>query len=161
MSKSISFVLLFVCTVLMSHGQSYFIVRHAEKDISISENPPLTRDGEARAERLRGILIYREIKSIFSTETLRTKNTALPLALKLQLPIQVYDGANQTRFIDSLKSLQGNTVVVGHTNTLHHVINGLAEKTVFEGPLDEAVYNRIYEIKRRKLGKPEVKVYTF
>lgn len=161
MSKKITFLVLLLCSTGIGNAQSFFVVRHAEKQVEILDNPPLTAEGEARAARLRSILAYREIKSIFSTETTRTKNTVVPLAGKLKLPIQIYDASNQTRFIDSLKGLQENVVIVGHSNTMQHIINGLAEKNILEGPLDESIYNRIYEVKRRKFGKPEVRIYEF
>lgn len=161
MSKPLFFVGLLLCLCFSSFSQSYFIVRHAEKSTLSHPNPPLTEVGAARAKKLRGILVYREIKDIFSTETIRTKHTVLPLAERLSLPIRIYDASNQSRFLDSLKGLQANVVIVGHSNTIHHIINGLAEKTVLEGPLDESIYNRLYEVKRRKIGKPEVKVYEF
>lgn len=146
---------------MYSQAQTFFIVRHAEKDLQVADNPPLTPIGLERAERLADRLVDQKIQHIFSTETIRTRSTALPLAKKLQLPIQIYQGADQTRFIDSLKNFSSNALIVGHTNTMHHVINGLAEKMILEGPLDETIYDRIYEVKRRKLGKPLVVIHTF
>jgi len=161
MSKPLFFVSVLLLCHFKGYCRSFFVVRHAEKNTSIADNPQLTELGEARAKRLRGILAYREIQGIFSAETTRTKHTVLPLAERLAIPIQIYDPNNQTRLIDSLKGINSNVVIVGHSNTIHHVINGLAEKTVLEGPLDESIYNRLYEVKRRKIGKPEVKVYEF
>src|SRR5215470_2780019 len=65
------------------------LARHAEKDLSSIQDPPLSPEGEQRAERLaqmfgRGKGVGR-IDAIYVSELRRTQQTAAPLAQRLGL----------------------------------------------------------------------------
>ena len=57
------------------------IVRHAEKQL-VGNDPQLAYVGNVRALKLAQILEKEEIKHVFSTDYIRTKNTAKPTADK-------------------------------------------------------------------------------
>lgn len=146
---------------LNSCTTSFYVVRHAEKSTSPKDDPVLTETGSQRAEKLKTILEKKSIQRIFSSQTVRTVTTAKPLSDASKLNIEIYDPKNQTDFIETLKKSKQNTLVVGHSNTIRHIINGLAEKVVLSKDLEDAEYSNLYWVKRRKLGKPKVKVQQF
>jgi phosphohistidine phosphatase SixA len=110
---------------------NYYIVRHAEKAIADStvksSDVPLSEEGKKRAENLKTQLQNKNIKFIFSTNTVRTKTTAGPLSKQTGIPIKIYDGSD-TGFVQTLKNLKGNVLVIGHSNTVDDVVNGLIGK---------------------------------
>jgi broad specificity phosphatase PhoE len=150
-----------VVWALNSCTTSFYVVRHAEKSTSPKDDPVLTETGSQRAEKLKTILEKKSIQRIFSSQTVRTVTTAKPLSDASKLNIEIYDPKNQTDFIETLKKSKQNTLVVGHSNTIRHIINGLAEKVVLSKDLEDAEYSNLYWVKRRKLGKPKVKVQQF
>ena len=60
-----------------------FLVRHAERADAPREDPPLTEAGSARAQLLARMLGKSGIKAIYTSQYLRTKATAEPLAKQL------------------------------------------------------------------------------
>ncbi len=161
--------LIVLCLFILITGctHKYYIVRHAEKaapvasDPALSKDPPLTKAGTDRANALLARLRDAGISQIFSTNYIRTQSTAAPLAVNLELEIQLYDTVDQA-FIHRLKSLKENVLVVGHSNTIDDIINGLVPAAHMTD-LSEAVYDNLFIIKRRgnrfqlvreKYGKP-------
>lgn len=150
-----------VVWALSSCTTSFYIVRHAEKSTSPKEDPILTEAGIKRAERLKTILENKGIERVYSTKTVRTTTTGKPLADARNLQIEIYEPKNQTALIETLKKSKQNTLLVGHSNTIRHIINGLAEKEVLKKDLEDAEYSNLYLVKRGKFGKPRVKVEEY
>ncbi len=65
------------------------LVRHAEKAETPPENPPLKSEGHSRAEELIGVADDTGVGAIYATEFCRTTQTAQPLALSLNLPVNI------------------------------------------------------------------------
>ncbi len=123
---------------------TFFLVRHAEKVLDGSDDPELTPEGQARAQRLAELLQPNGIEAIYSTSFTRTRNTAAPLATALDLPIQEYDHRAENLAQDLIEANRGKTVlVVGHSNSTPTLVNQLIGKEQFE-KLDESVYNKIF-----------------
>ncbi|TGE04248.1 histidine phosphatase family protein [Hymenobacter fodinae] len=100
-----------------------YIVRHAEKDPTPGlADPALTEVGQQRAQALREELVKapRPVSTVFSTNTLRTRTTAMPLATQLQIPVEVYDARQLPKLASRIRrEYAGKTVlVVGHSNTI-------------------------------------------
>jgi 2,3-bisphosphoglycerate-dependent phosphoglycerate mutase len=150
-----------VAWALSSCTTSFYVVRHAEKSAAPKEDPLLTDAGSQRAERLKMILENKGIEKIYSTKTVRTLTTGKPLADAKSIQIEIYEPKNQTGFIETLKKSKQNSLIVGHSNTIRHIVNGLAEKEVLKKDLEDAEYSNLYLVKRRKLGKPKVKVEQY
>ncbi len=150
-----------VVWALSSCTTIFYVVRHAEKSATPKEDPILTEAGSQRAERLKTILENKGIERVYSTKTVRTTTTGKPLADSRKLQIEIYEPKNQTALIETLKKSNQNTLVVGHSNTIRHIINGLAEKEVLKKDLEDAEYSHLYLVKRGKLGKPRVKVEEY
>jgi 2,3-bisphosphoglycerate-dependent phosphoglycerate mutase len=91
-----------------------FVVRHADRE-SFDDLNPL---GLVRAKELKRVLYNTGIDSIFSTDFVRTKKTAQPLATALSETINLYD-SNPPLLQRIKKYSRGKTLlVVGHSNTV-------------------------------------------
>ena len=144
---------------LTSCTRTYYIVRHAEKaaaDASMGSDVPLSSLGQQRAIALKNELLPKKIKTIYATNTIRARATAEPLSTHINIPITSYGPLPDTAFIRSLKTLKGNTLVVGHSNTVDDIVNGLAnEKKISD--LVDSVYDNLYIIKFLSNGSVKVK----
>ncbi|MFK7914171.1 MAG: phosphoglycerate mutase family protein [Pseudomonadales bacterium] len=96
--------------------RTIYLVRHAEKALS-GDNPPLTARGQARARALAARLTDAGIKTIYSTDFRRTRDTAAPLADRLDLTTVLYDHRSLEGFANQLLASSGPALVVGHSNT--------------------------------------------
>ena len=104
-------------------GTTVILIRHAERVVTPgNNNPPLSAAGKARAQLLLHVLSRAEVSAIYTSEFIRTKETAQPLAEALGLsPIEATN--EQAIKTDILLNHAGKTVlVVGHTNTVPKVI---------------------------------------
>ena len=133
-------------------------VRHAEKDLSIPDDPPLSAAGRERVAELTRQLVDADvvagIDAIFATPFLRTRQTAEPLAERLNIPIQNYDpDDNEAVLATILKNHKGKIVlVVGHSDTVPTLIADLgASKKV--PPIAEDEYDNIYLVSIPWFGK--------
>lgn len=150
MYKSIFFIA--ALFLLSCKTTTYYIVRHAEKAASsnttMSNDVPLSDQGKQRAEALKEILQKENIKHIFSTNYIRTKSTAQPLADAIHVAIEIYD-PKDTTFISRLKSLSGNILVVGHSNTVDDLVNGISGKKEIAGDLPDSEYGDLFIVKKK------------
>ena len=99
-----------------------FLVRHAEKVQDGSADPELTAEGHERAATLADMLEDAGITAIHSTDYQRTRDTVVPLAERLELPVTVYDPRNLVVKAELLKRLPGRHVVSGHSNTTPELV---------------------------------------
>lgn len=137
---------------LAQNGPSLVVlVRHAEKAEAPADDPPLSRQGEARARALARTLADAGITHIHSSDTRRTRDTAAPLAAALGLEIELYDPRDLPAMADRLRALPGRHVVVGHSNTTD-VLSGLLGGATFGEIVEAWEYNRLYFLTPR----PEV-----
>ncbi|GAB2771078.1 hypothetical protein GCM10027275_12250 [Rhabdobacter roseus] len=96
-----------------------YLVRHAEKAAAPAADPPLTEAGQQRARALADTLRGRGVGLIYSTNTLRTRSTAAPVADEVGVPIRPYSTDTLWEVAQLLKKVPQKTVlVVGHSNTL-------------------------------------------
>lgn len=142
-SLSVSALLLFVlltgCAAPISYSgapekfisaRHVFLVRHAERELD-GEDPPLTAEGEARAQALAATLRDSGISAIISTQWRRTRDTAAPLAKLLKITpmiVPVDHGTareNIAETAEAVRRLRDEVVlVVGHI-TVTGVIQAL------------------------------------
>jgi phosphohistidine phosphatase SixA len=137
--------------IFISCGNTYYIVRHAEKATPMGNTTdvPLTKDGETRAEGLKLMLKKKNIQQIFSTNTIRTKATAQPTADCFSLPIDIYGSRPDSAFVNLLKSKRKNILIVGHSNTVDDIVNMLCSKSVVPGDLKDNEYDNLFVVKRK------------
>lgn len=162
---------------LFSCSNTIYVVRHAEKASGIDPatmkthtDPPLSPEGEERALLLKQILGSKNIKHIFSTNTIRTTSTARPLKeLYLGMEIKIYSSRpdSMNAFIERIKGIRrGDVLIVGHSNTVDDIANKLAGKTAVPGDLKDSEYDNLFILKRKggtyhfkneKFGAPSAK----
>ena len=146
--------------ILCSCGSvKYYIVRHAEKEtaspgttMSTPNDPPLSAAGRVRAIELREALRTKGITYIFSTNTIRTVSTAQPLnELRGSTSIELYNTRDSLDFlIQKLKGIQkGNSLIVGHSNTVDDIVNKLCGETKIPGDLPDSEYDNLYIVTRK------------
>lgn len=158
------FSLLAISFFLFSCSNTVYIVRHAEKanaaidaaTMQQTTDVPLSPEGEERALLLKQILGSKNVKHIFSTNTLRTISTARPLKeMYLGLPIQLYSSRPDSldAFISKIKKItKGDVLIVGHSNTIDDLANKLAGSHVVPGDLKDNEYDNLFELKRKGKG---------
>jgi len=154
-------LLILVAGAVSCSSQRYYVVRHAEKAIVTKDslgytpaNPPLSEPGQVRAFVLRDELKNKNVRYIFASNYPRTINTAKPLsAARNNLEIQLYNPSKDSlnAFLDKLKSIKkGSVLVVGHSNTIDDLVNGLTGEKNVPGDLKDSEYDNMYIITRKK-----------
>ena len=141
---SLALTLLFSSTALLAE-QSIYLVRHAEKVKDGGKDPVLTEKGVLRANKLAERLSSSKIKHVFSTDYNRTRSTALPLANKLGLKVEIYNPRELQVFAEQVKHLKGDVLIVGHSNTTPVLVGLLGGDA--HGDIDESEYDRLYHLK--------------
>lgn len=130
-----------------------YLFRHAEKEL-VGEDPNLTPEGKERAQLLRQVISESAVTSLFSTNTRRTVQTIQPFSDYYEKEIEFYNPRELEAFADSLRSMNGVFVVVGHSNTTPRLVSLI---TGLEIPdLDEKEYDQLFIVQRagNRLGDP-------
>ena len=136
---------LFATALLSSCTTRYYIVRHAER-LNASPDSPLSATGLARANILRDSLQGKGIDYIFASTFQRTQQTAQPLATALSLDLKIYKPDTTSGLIARLKKIRGkNVLVVGHSNTVPEIVQGLSHQAV--APIPEDDFDNLYLVK--------------
>ena len=114
-----------------------FIVRHAEKASSGGNDPTLSPQGKKRAEALANILKDSQITAVFATEFKRTQKTAAPTAKAAHVSPTVISGNDIGVLVEKLRALNGNALVVGHSDTIPDLVRALGIATPVSIPEDD------------------------
>ncbi len=121
-----------------------FLVRHAEK-ADAGRDPQLSETGRQRAMALAQMLHDADIQYVHSSDYLRTRDTAAPVAAEFGLEIQLYDPAQLPALVEKLRQTGGRHLVVGHSNTTPKMVELLGGNP--GSPIDErSEYDRLYTI---------------
>jgi phosphohistidine phosphatase SixA len=144
-----------------------FLVRHAEKEVTPPEDPALTEAGKARAQTLAQVLAGAGIKTIYTSQFLRTRQTAEPLAKQLGIETTTLavkmDSRNPRLVADESfsevvsKTLEraGETIlIVGHSNTLAEIIKRLGGDRV--PSVDDKEFDDLFVVTVYAKGKAKV-----
>jgi phosphohistidine phosphatase SixA len=154
-------VLLFAASA--SAQQTIFVVRHAERADttpaagaamtapSPSDDPPLSTAGHERAARLAAMLRSANIKYIFATEFLRTRQTAAPLAQARHLETVSVPGKEPDALFGELRGLKGNILIVGHSNTVPDILKRLGIKE--EIAIGDSEFDNLVVVVRPETGE--------
>ncbi len=133
----------FFSCVPSNQPKTIYIVRHAEKLLE-GQNPELAQVGQVRAKKLAQILADQDIKHIFSTDYQRTRLTAWPTASAAGVEIESYDPNNHDALYAQLRDLEGNVLVVGHSNTVSQLANYFVGDGENYADLTDLEYEYIY-----------------
>ncbi|MBC3831793.1 histidine phosphatase family protein [Undibacterium amnicola] len=138
--------------------QTIFIVRHGEK-VDESRDPLLSAQGKNRAMNLANILRDADVKRIYVTEFQRTQMTAAPLAEARQLSLTPYAAKESRSLANQLSATDSNALVVGHSNTLIDILQGLGVHTAKNVADDE--YDRLIVVHLNKNAAPTYTVLRY
>ena len=143
------------------------LARHAEKMDAPREDPPLAEMGVARAQKLASLLAGAGVKAIYTSQFLRTKLTAEPLAKQLgvavtPIPLQVKPSSPREvseqsirQIVDKIMEHPGDTaLVIGHSNSVPDVIRMLGGDTV--PIIDEKKFDDLFIVTVYAKGKAKV-----
>ncbi len=129
--------------VFADEPTTVFLIRHTEKDLSTKVDPELTEAGRMRAQQLADMLQHAPLVAVYSTDTKRTVQTAMPLANNAALEIQKY-AVGDLQKLDWQQLYPGQAVaVIGHSNTIPRLANALIKDQQFED-LDESDYDSVF-----------------
>jgi broad specificity phosphatase PhoE len=141
----------FFCLAQDNETTTIILVRHAEEDRT-REEIPLTDAGAKRAKDLAWALQNVKIDVVFSTDTVRTKNTARPMAETKGITPKMYTYKTYEElqpFLDSiLKNYRGKTVLIsGHSDDVPAML-AMLRKDFGKGEnvriIDKPVYDNLF-----------------
>jgi broad specificity phosphatase PhoE len=156
-----------VCALLLfgaasaAAQQTIFVVRHAERAdagagtagmVAPATDPPLSAAGRERAARLASMLRSADIRHIFTTEFRRTQETAAPLAEQLKVTPVASASKDPTPLVSRMRQLDGNVLIVGHSNTVPDLLKRLGIKE--EITIPDAEYDNVFIVVRPAAGDP-------
>jgi broad specificity phosphatase PhoE len=146
------------CTIVLffllsCKSTTYFIVRHGEKEggatMAMTSDPPLSAEGEKQAVDLKNYLQGKNIKAVYSTNYSRTVATVEPFRQALGLTLKMYDPRKNNELIEELKKFSdGNVLVVGHSNTVDDIVNGLMGTNQMTD-LADSEYGNLFIVKKK------------
>jgi 2,3-bisphosphoglycerate-dependent phosphoglycerate mutase len=135
-----------------------FAVRHCEKAKDGTDNPDLTPEGRARAERLGRVFDDARIDRIWSTSLKRTIQTAEAVKRFAGDPVMgTFPPAAQNDWLNETLAASGgqNHVYVGHQNTVPQLLNFLTGSLTFQNIPDQE-FGLFYVVVSGGVGKTEV-----
>jgi broad specificity phosphatase PhoE len=99
-----------------------YIVRHAEKELTGDQ--PLTNAGKKRAQALADLLKNANIKAIYTSDALRTQQTAQPLATALSIAPETIDEGDAGKTYEEALHQHWNDaiLIVGHSDTIQDLL---------------------------------------
>jgi phosphohistidine phosphatase SixA len=144
-----------------------YLVRHAEKAAAPPEDPPLSEAGASRSQALSRILGKAGIKAVYTSQFLRTKLTAEPLAKQFGVTstvVALKSSASNPRevseqsireVVDKVYAKPGESVlIVGHSNSVPEVIRMLGGDAV--PTIDEKEFDDLFVVTVYAKGKAKV-----
>jgi broad specificity phosphatase PhoE len=136
------------------------LARHAEPEIGSIQDPPLSAEGEQRAQKL--AQMFGRDKGVghrdasYVSDARRTQQTAAPLAERLGKKVVVIPSADTRGTVSRImREHSGGTVlIVGHSNTVPSLINELSGVEVARIADDE--YDTLYVVSIPTFGHASV-----
>ena len=144
-----------------------FLIRHADRADEPRQDPPLNDKGVSRSHELARLLGSSGIKTIYTSQFLRTKQTAEPLAKLLGVtvtPITLKSNPTNPRLVSEQSTTEitnkilerpGETsLVIGHSNSIPDVIKMLGGDMV--PMIDEKKFDDLFVVAVYAKGKAKV-----
>ena len=121
-----------------------FLARHAEKADAAADpkNPDLSPAGRTRAEALARMLKDAGVVAIFTSEYSRTQQTAEEVRRASGANVTVVPAKDVAALVDKLRAVEGNAVVIGHSNTLPEIIKALGVSNPMT--IDDSEYDNLF-----------------
>jgi 2,3-bisphosphoglycerate-dependent phosphoglycerate mutase len=136
----------------------FYFARHCEKDMSTDNNPSLTAEGKARAERLGRIFDDARLDMVGSTNTKRTLETAQSVIYWAGDPVlENYPTKSHLDWIgEKLMESKGKKIfIAGHSNSIPEALNRLIGVFKYQN-LGDTEYDRLFIVATKGIGQSEV-----
>jgi phosphohistidine phosphatase SixA len=148
-----------VWLVLSASTTLVMVVRHAEAVAGAGEDPLLSADGEARAQRLAALMTTAQgfaPDGIVVSGLRRTQETARPLAAALGVPVVVVEESDPRAVAErALAEFQGQRVlIIGHSNTVPAIVQRLSREAV--PAMSETEFGTLYAVAVPRFSRPAV-----
>ncbi len=140
----------------VAHAQrAIFLIRHADR-LDTSQDSPLSKAGEARAQALAGLLKDAGITAIYTSEYQRTIKTAEPLAAALRVTPVSLPATDREGLLRRLRSEHRSDIVlvVGHDRSVPDLLKGLGHPSEIGIAPDE--YTNLFVVVPKGTGPPVV-----
>jgi len=129
--------------MINAKAKVFYLVRHAEK--REGKDPSLSAQGKLRAIRLAKVLSSTPLATVYTTDSKRTRETALAVAEDQHLAPSLYDPTDLKKAAEVLLTQQGHILVIGHSNTTTALVEHLgAEKQPAIN--DASEFDRLYVV---------------
>ena len=152
-------IIFFIMSVSFSSCSTiYYVVRHAEKEAGTTmttttiktSDVPLSLQGQKRAEALKDSLVNEHVYLLWSTNTIRAKETIEPYRKTLGTRILLYSNDSLQHYITRWKKHKFSPLlIVGHSNTVDDIINGLVGENILHD-LPDSQYGDLFIVKKTK-----------
>lgn len=126
---------------------TYYLIRHAEKErgAMAGNDPELTDKGQQRAYFWATYFMGKNIEAVYSTNTLRTRETAAPTAEEFGVAIENYDPNDLYNEEFQEETLGQNVLIVGHSNTTPEFVNKIIGRPRYVAINDDE-YGTVYRV---------------
>jgi phosphohistidine phosphatase SixA len=124
-----------------TENYTIYLLRHAEKQADGSKDPALTDTGKTRSKKMAKWLQDKNVTDVWSSDYIRTRDTAGPLITELGLQLHIYDPSDLEDLAMQLTKRRHNAVVVGHSNTTPELARLLCDCEVSD--MEETEYDRL------------------
>ena len=133
---------------------TYYLIRHAEKDIADPENedPFLSEKGTDRALLWERIFLNITFDEIYSTNTMRSLQTVTAVGMDNNTEVKIYETKDLINDEFLKETLGKNVLIVGHSNTIPKIANELIKDEYFKD-MDDNDYGSVYVITLAGTGK--------
>ncbi len=140
-----------------------YLVRHAEKITgkNAGRDPQLTSGGKIRAQVLAELLRGKNINHVHSSDYIRTRDTAAPLATIMGLKIEIYDPRKLGMLADQIRAQGGRHLVVGHSNTTQEAAIALGSDASEPPIVEKNEYDRLYAVRINDGGETHTKLTRY
>ncbi|MFN0170994.1 MAG: phosphoglycerate mutase family protein [Bryobacteraceae bacterium] len=131
-------ILIAVLGLSALEAQTIFIARHAER--TGEPDPPLNEEGQRRAEALARLLTDAGVYYFYSSDTLRARQTAEPLARRANRPVEAVPQAECDQLIARIRKTahpERPTLVIGHRQSVPRIVKALGGGDIPELRSDE------------------------
>jgi len=137
------------------------VIRHAEKQLDVGDNPALTEAGVARAERLAQQFASAStafgFERIYVSQYVRSLQTAEPLATRIGVPLTTVQAEATTELVNRIRRDDAGrrVLVVAHSDTIPEIVRALAPATAVP-EMSATEYGTAYVIALPRSGRPTV-----
>jgi broad specificity phosphatase PhoE len=124
-------------------GPDFYVLRHFDK-ADASADPGLSAEGQRKAQALSTMFADRPPAVIYVTNTRRARETAAPIAARLQLEPRIYDPRDTAGLVSDLQKDPNPALIVGHSNTVPEIVAALGGQR--PAAIAETEYGTVYHV---------------